>query len=193
MSFKYYDNNPDKFYEDTVHVDMGEFYQAFLPLVRAGGKILDVGCGSGRDLQKFKNLGYELVGIDASNEMVKKAKALSGVEVLNLKFSEITWDNEFDGLWASASLLHVPISEISNTLKLLWKSLKKSSPFFMSFKYGDRQYEKDGRIFQNFTEKTIEPILTNIQDLNLRKMWRTVDKRKNRSDEFWLNIIVDRL
>ena len=98
MSFGYYDKNPDKFYEDTVHVDMGEFYQAFLPLVREGGKILDVGCGSGRDLQKFKNLGYEVIGIDASIEMVKKAKVLSGVEVLNLKFTEIHWENEFDAV-----------------------------------------------------------------------------------------------
>ena len=193
MSFKYYDNNPDKFYEDTVHVDMGEFYQAFLPLVRAGGKILDVGCGSGRDLQKFKNLGYELVGIDASNEMVKKAKALSGVEVLNLKFSEITWDNEFDGLWASASLLHVPISEIPNTLKLLWKSLKKSSPFFMSFKYGEISYIKNERHFQNYTEVTIEPILDNLEDHKIEKIWTTADKRFNRKGENWLNLILTKV
>ena len=193
MSFKYYDNNPDKFYEDTVHVDMGEFYQAFLPLVRAGGKILDVGCGSGRDLQKFKNLGYELVGIDASNEMVKKAKALSGVEVLNLKFSEITWDNEFDGLWASASLLHVPISEIPNTLKLLWKSLKKSSPFFMSFKYGEISYIKNERHFQNYTEVTIEPILDNLEDHKIEKIWTTADKRLNRKGENWLNLILTKV
>ena len=125
--------------------------------------------------------------------MVKKARQLTNGVVLKAKFADVAWEDEFDGLWASASLLHVPVNNIPHVLQKLWKALRKSSPFFMSFKYGDRQYEKDGRIFQNFTEKTIEPILTNIEDLNLRKMWRTVDKRKNRSDEFWLNIIVDKL
>lgn len=193
MSFDYYDKNPEKFYEDTVHVDMGEFYQAFLPLVRDRGKILDVGCGSGRDLQKFKNLGYEVIGIDASIEMVKKAKALSRVEVLNLKFAEITWENEFDGLWASASLLHVPATEISNTLKLLWKSLKRSSPFFMSFKYGANSYRKNDRYFQNYTEVTVEPILENLENHKVEKIWTTADKRLNREGENWLNLILTKV
>ena len=193
MSFDYYDKNPEKFYEDTVHVDMGEFYQAFLPLVRDRGKILDVGCGSGRDLQKFKNLGYEVIGIDASIEMVKKAKALSRVEVLNLKFAEITWENEFDGLWASASLLHVHATEISNTLKLLWKSLKRSSPFFMSFKYGANSYTKNDRYFQNYTEVTVEPILENLENHKVEKIWTTADKRLNREGENWLNLILTKV
>ena len=193
MSFDYYDKNPDKFYQDTVHVDMGEFYQIFLPLVRDGGKILDVGCGSGRDLRKFKNLGYEPVGIDASIEMVKKAKALSEVEVLNLKFSEITWEHEFDGLWASASLLHVPVNEIPNTIKLLWKSLKRSSPFFMSFKYGENSYTKNERHFQNYTEVTIEPILDNLEEHKVEEIWVTADKRANRQDENWLNLVLTKV
>ena len=193
MSFEYYDKNPDKFYGDTVHVDMGEFYQAFLPFVRDGGKILDVGCGSGRDLQKFKNLGYEPVGIDASIEMVKKAKALSGVKVLNLNFNEITWENEFDGLWASASLLHVPVTEISNTIKLLWESLKRNSPFFMSFKYGANSYTKNDRHFQNYTEVTVKPILDNLEDHKVEKIWTTADKRFNRKGENWLNLILTKV
>ena len=193
MSFEYYDKNPDKFYGDTVHVDMEEFYQAFLPLVRDGGKILDVGCGSGRDLQKFKNLGYEVIGIDASVEMVKKAKALSGVEVLNLKFAEINWEDEFDGLWASASLLHVPITEISSTIELLWNSLKISSPFFMSFKYGANSYTKNDRHFQNYTEVTVEPILKNLKDYKVEKIWITADKRLNREGENWLNLILTKV
>ena len=172
---------------------MGEFYQAFLPLVREGGKILDVGCGSGRDLQKFKNLGYEVIGIDASIEMVKKAKALSGEKVLNLKFNEITWENEFDGIWASASLLHVPVNEISNTIKLLWKSLKRSSPFFMSFKYGENSYTKNERHFQNYTEVTVEPILDNLEEHKVEKIWTTADKRLNRKGENWLNLILTKV
>ena len=190
MSFKYYDEHADKFFNDTVHVNMNEFYEAFLPLVKKEGRILDIGCGSGRDIKAFLDRGFDVVGFDASDEMVKKARQLTNGVVLKAKFADVAWEDEFDGLWASASLLHVPVDNIPPVLQKLWKALRKSSPFFMSFKYGDRQYEKDGRIFQNFTEKTIEPILTNIEDLNLRKMWRTVDKRKNRSDEFWLNIIV---
>ena len=193
MSFKYYDEHADKFFNDTVHVNMNEFYEAFLPLVKKKGRILDIGCGSGRDIKAFLERGFDVVGFDASDEMVKKARQLTKGVVLKAKFADVAWEDEFDGLWACASLLHVPVNNIPHVLQKLWRTLRKSSPFFMSFKYGDRQYEKDGRIFQNFTEKTIEPILTNIEDLNLRKMWRTVDKRKNRSDEFWLNIIVDKL
>ena len=75
MSFKYYDEHADKFFNDTVHVNMNEFYEAFLPLVKKEGRILDIGCGSGRDIKAFLDRGFDVVGFDASYEMVKKASS----------------------------------------------------------------------------------------------------------------------
>ncbi len=57
MSFEYYNENADKFFNDTVNVDMKEFHQAFLSMVKRGGKILDIGCGSGRDMRGFFRKG----------------------------------------------------------------------------------------------------------------------------------------
>ena len=85
------------------------------------------------------------------------------------------------------------IDEISNTIKLLWKSLKRSSPFFMSFKYGENSYTKNERHFQNYTEVTVEPILDNLEEHKVEKIWTTADKRLNRKGENWLNLILTKV
>ena len=190
MSYEYYNENADKFFNDTVNIDMGEFYKVFFPLVKKGGKILDVGCGSGRDMKSFLANGFDVVGFDASDEMVKKARELTRGHVIKSQFSNITWEDEFDGVWASASLLHVPAEELPCILEKLWRALKREGAFFMSFKYGDKQYQKDGRHFQNFTEVTINPFLEGLKNLNIIKKWKTVDKRIDRSGELWLNLIA---
>ena len=81
MSADYYDDNAQSFYDSTVDVDMVGFYCKFLPLVGAEGRILDLGCGSGRDTKYFVDLGYKVDAIDASKEMVRLASIKSGLEV----------------------------------------------------------------------------------------------------------------
>ena len=73
----------------------------------AEGRILDLGCGSGRDTKYFVDLGYKVNAIDASKEMVRLASIKSGLEVKHMSFELFSPDLQYDGIWACASLLHV--------------------------------------------------------------------------------------
>jgi len=75
--------------------------------ISAGGRILDAGCGSGRDSLAFMRKGYQVVSIDASGEMVAAASRLTGQSAVLMRFDEVAFDGEFDADWACASLLHV--------------------------------------------------------------------------------------
>jgi 2-polyprenyl-3-methyl-5-hydroxy-6-metoxy-1,4-benzoquinol methylase len=86
-------------------------YRPFLALLKPGARILDAGCGSGRDLKAFSERGYQVVGLDASELMVRLAREHSDQQVHHLAFQEVTYKEEFDGIWACASLLHVPWRE----------------------------------------------------------------------------------
>ena len=85
---KYYDDNARLYYEDTVAADMSEVYQPFLDLLPAEAKVLDAGCGSGRDSLFFRNLGFEVEAFDASEAMVRLSSELLGQEVKLLRFEE---------------------------------------------------------------------------------------------------------
>ena len=72
--------------------------------------ILDLGCGPGRDLAVFRDLGYVAVGLEGADEFVRMAREHSGCEVLHQDFLELDLGNEqFDGVFANASLFHVPV------------------------------------------------------------------------------------
>ena len=129
MSIEYYNKNSQKFFDDTVNIEMTAFYDQFLPLVKDKGKILDVGCGSGRDVKAFNSLGYNSIGIDASKELVAKANSIIQGKIFFMKYLDIECVNEFDGIWACASLLHEDLNNIENVIQKLWKSLRVNSPF----------------------------------------------------------------
>ena len=78
----YYDDHASEFIADTLSVDMEEVYKPFLSRVPPGGRILDAGCGSGRDMLAFHNKGYDVVSTDASAKMVEMAKLLTPKEAL---------------------------------------------------------------------------------------------------------------
>ena len=100
-------------------------------------------------------------------------------------FQEVDFKEEFDGIWASASLLHVPSQELKNVLVKLYQSLKSGGVFYASFKYGDFDGERNGRYFHNLTEETAEEA-----GFKVEKMWITGDVREGREDEKWINILV---
>ena len=103
---------------------MSSHYNEFLSEIPKNGTLLDAGCGSGRDTLNFKKLGFNVVSIDGSEEMCKIASKYIGDDVLHMQFQDITLEDCFDGIWASASLLHVPSDEIEMVLKQFKKSLK---------------------------------------------------------------------
>ena len=185
----YYDENGQEFFNGTVDTDMSSHYDKFLALIPDNASILDAGCGSGRDTLKFKSLGYEVTAIDGSEKMCELASRHSGVNVKHMQFQEIEVEDCFDGIWASASLLHVPSDELEDVLERLKMSLKKDGIFYASFKLGDFEGERNGRFFNDFTEDTARKLFENAR-FEIIRTWLTNDARPERQNEKWVNILV---
>ena len=189
MNENFYDLNAKEFFENTVNVDMSPHYNEFLKMIPENGHILDAGCGSGRDTYMFKSFGYEVTSFDGSLEMCKLASEYTGQEVLCLQFQEIDFEPIFDGIWALASLLHVPSDEIEMVLNRLKDSLKSNGVMYASFKYGNFEGERNGRYFNDFTEETIKELFSKI-GFEINKTWISNDARKGRENEKWVNILA---
>lgn len=186
---EYYNNNADTFFEGSVGADMSYMRDKFISYVPKGATILDAGCGSGRDSKTFLDAGYEVTAFDASSEMCKRAAQHIGKEVLNLCFEDMTFDDEFDAIWACASLLHVPVDELPEIMKKMNKALKDSGIMYASFKYGDGTKMRGDRMFSDFNEKSVVPIFENA-GFSILVDEVSTDCRPGRDDEKWINVIA---
>lgn len=174
-STEYYDKNTQEFYDRTVNHDMSESYNAFLSLLPTQANILDAGCGPGRDTRYFINKGHQVTAFDASIEMVKFSTKITGQSTLHLKLQDIAFQNQFDGVWANASLLHVPFNELKTTFKKLNEALKSSGILYASFKYGNEiERIAEGRTFYDINEAKITPYLEGLFDVI--EIWQHEDK-----------------
>ena len=95
---EYYERNALKFFEDTVRVEMSPLHERFLAGIPPGGRILDAGCGSGRDSKRFAELGYRVAAFDASPAMANLATEHCGSDVSVRTFAEIDEDSAYDGI-----------------------------------------------------------------------------------------------
>jgi len=186
----FYNKNAQAYFESTVELDMSRLYAPFLERLRPGAKVLDAGCGSGRDSLFFKSQGFKVTAFDASEEMVRLASQLLGQPVLHMTFEDLNLPDEYDGIWACASLLHVERTQLPAVIAELAKYLKPGGVFYMSFKYGNEEYWKDGRYFNCLDEDHLLTILQNLPELTVEGMFITTDVRPDRKVERWLNAYV---
>lgn len=189
----YYNVNATSFFNDTVNVDMTSLYNKFIPLIEAQGSILDAGCGSARDSLYFKTKGFNVHSFDASEVLAEKASQLLQQNVEVTTFQEFQSSIQFDGIWACASLLHVPKEELSNSIANLAMYLKVSGIFYMSFKYGDTERQHNGRNFTDVDETVLSELLKNTPELTLKETWITGDARPGRDAEKWLNVLLTKV
>ncbi|MBN2885897.1 MAG: class I SAM-dependent methyltransferase, partial [Chromatiaceae bacterium] len=119
MTIGYYDTHATAFFAETVEVDMGALHARFLARLEPGARILDAGCGSGRDARAFRARGYAVTAFDASPTLAALASAHCGCAVEVLRFEDVSWRECFDGIWACASLLHVPLAGLPEVLRRL--------------------------------------------------------------------------
>ncbi len=136
----HYDDSADSFWEGTRDHDVSQNYAALLDAIEGTPpfSILDFGCGPGRDLAYFASLGHEAVGLDGSERFVAMAREHARCEVLHQDFLALALPaNRFDGIFANASLFHVPRAELPRVLRELHDALKPRGVFFSSNPRGD--------------------------------------------------------
>ena len=189
----YYNKNSEEYFNSTLNVDMTNTYKAFLKLLPKGGKILDLGCGSGRDSMNFMKLGYEVTAVDGSKELAKKASALLGKEVIASTFEELELKEKFHGIWACASLLHIKREDLKTVLNNLYNNLDDNGVFYMSFKYGEKEYVDDkNRYFNCFTDESIISFINENTKYNILGLYITEDKLGRVNEVKWVNLICNK-
>jgi len=188
-SIEFYNKNAADYFDQTVILDMQESLDRFTELLPEGGSILDLGCGSGRDSAYFMSCGFDVTAMDASEEMCSLASIHIGQDVLQMTFAEMDFDKVFDGIWACASLLHVPSNEIEEILSKVIKSMKRNGILFMSFRYGEFEGERDGRYYTDYQTRTLKELIAKYEELDLIEIKKSEDVRPNKVN-LWINALI---
>ena len=190
LTLDYYNRNAQRFTGDTLEVEFSNIQDSFLTLLPPGALILDFGCGSGRDSRYFLQKGYQVEACDGSEEMVKAAAQNAGIPVKKMLFSELDEENRYDGIFACASILHVPSKELPDIITRMKKAVKTGGILYISFKYGTFEGIRNGRYFTDLTEKSLQAILDEVRGLEISRTGITGDARPGRGDEKWLNVLL---
>lgn len=193
-TIQYYESHAEEFASNTKDVDMGSIRSRLLSYIPKGGRILDFGCGTGRDAKAFLDLGYDVTAIDGSEAMCQIAHTLTGLPIRCLDFRKYVpaLDEAYDGIWACASLLHLRRDELIPVMCSLCQALQPEGAFYVSFKYGSFEGEKNGRYFTDFTLEGFSEFVTKVHELQVIEYWITMDVRNVYANERWLNILLKR-
>ncbi|MGH7809418.1 MAG: class I SAM-dependent methyltransferase, partial [Candidatus Binatia bacterium] len=142
ITLNHYNRHAENFWQGTQTHDVSQNRDALLGGLCGPGpfRILDFGCGPGRDLKFFRDMGHEAIGLEGSESFVEKARQYSGCEVWLQDFLRLNLPGEFfDGIFANASLFHVPSQELPRILKQLSATLKIGGVLFSSNPRGENQ------------------------------------------------------
>ncbi len=215
-NLQFYEDHATDYAAKFDFFDLSEFRQRFITElestrdVRASSftnnriSILDAGCGTGRDAYEFVKKGYAVTAIDASPAMLRECRrklrdaqdkpenpkmkeAAAASRWFEITFDEIRFRNEFAGVWAAASLLHIPSEQIEEILLKLFQALKPNGVLFMSFKYGRGEHERDARFYSYHGRKDIRAFLREIPGAEEIDVWISDAAGKNlsRAKQWW--------
>lgn len=191
-TINYYDTHAAQYFAHTHAADLASSWDRFLSYIPRGGRIIDIGSGSGRDMKYFSSKGYQTEGLDASAAMCQRAAQYTGLPVTHSEMQDWRPRHLYDGIWLCASLLHLTENEILKFMQTACQALTAAGIVFISAKQGiPTGYDQEGRYFTDFSEEMIRRITCNTRELVLREQWYTKDKL-NRGDITWVNLICQR-
>jgi SAM-dependent methyltransferase len=188
-TLSFYENHAREFYASTANLKADNLYVPFLKELSPGSRILDAGCGSGRDAKAFKAKGFAVEAVDASPELARLASRLIGQTCQIASFQQIDFRSEFDGIWACASIIHVPGTEIKEVLRRLARALKPNGILYVSLKEGHgEKVLTDGRLFNYYTSAEFRQLLTADGLFEIVDIWKS--KALDSSGQTWLNFLA---
>jgi len=202
-TISWYDNNAEKYASDTDSVTFEGTAQEFLSKLQPNPKVLDAGCGSGRDTATLSELGAEVIGIDLSSGLIQVAKAKKPhLTFVHGSFLDIPFpDNSFDGVWSHASLVHLDtLDEVKTALQEFNRVLKSGGCLYVLVKkqtgtdktavVTDSLSNHD-RFFRYYTEDELAELLK-ITGYKLDSML-TEDDVHGRDEVKWIKIFAQKI
>lgn len=189
-SIEYYNKYAAKIYEDTVDMDVTDLMHQFLKELEEGDTILDLGCGSGRDSLIMYDMGYDVTPLDASEEMCKLAEIHTGLDVLQITYEDMEFEDVFDGIWACNSLIHVPKNEMPEILCRICDALCSRGVLYLSVEKGDFEGFRGERYFCDYTMESLTAMVERTGLFEIIKTWETEDVRASHPDTMWVNMLA---
>jgi len=193
-TLRHYDENAASFWEGTCDHDVSQNYEAFLSTLPQGKKlnILELGCGPGRDVLFFKKLGHEVEGLDGSIELCKMARSYTGCTIYQQDFLELNLQSEkYHGIFANASLFHVPRQEMVRVLKDLHSALKPEGILFSSNPRGDVEGWMGNRYGTYMEFSYFEGVLQKADFQVLKHYYRPKDQPFE--EQCWLAVVSQKV
>ena len=185
----FYNQKAKSFAEGTTFVDFKETQNKFINVL-CGKRVLDFGCGAGRDSKYFVEAGLDVVAIDGSAELCQIAERYAGIPVQQMLFQELNEQNRYDGIWACSSILHLTKKELKSVFKKMLDALTDNGIIYTSFKYGEFEGERNGRYFTDFTYESFFEFIRDMKGIAIEEYWYTGDVRPGREDQKWLNLLL---
>jgi len=192
-NLEYYNKKATEYTKSTLYVDFTEIQEWFTSYLDKGSLILDFGCGSGRDSLAFLKMGYKVEPMDGSPIFCSIAENVTHLKIKNLRFTQLNERRKYDGVWACASLLHVPFKDLPSIFAKINLALKKSGIVYCSFKYGNFEGVRNGRYFTDLTEEKFDKLIYDEDLFDIIETKVTSDVRKGRESEKWLNVILKKV
>lgn len=188
---KFYENNAEEYARRTLGADMSSLQSRFLNLLPPGSRILDAGCGSGRDLRTFVERGYRPVGIDASGALIDIARQYSHAPCFEMRIEDMVFDEEFDGVWACASLLHFQKGSLGGALFRIHRALVRDGLFFATVQEGNGERTgADGRYFAYYQLTEFTNFVSTARFV-IEDAWSSKDVLgRGSAQPTWLNVMA---
>ncbi|MBM6751642.1 class I SAM-dependent methyltransferase [Mediterraneibacter glycyrrhizinilyticus] len=189
MMSEYYEINAKQYAAATFSADMSEQYRRFLPLLKEGVRILDVGSGSGRDACCFQKMGYQVTALEPSKNLCREIRKVFPGEVICSDIQNYRPRERYDGIWACASFLHLQEEEVLCFFEKIDLYLNDNGIVYLSGKNGiPTGKAEDGRYFLEFTEGLVEKILVVNERVRMEELWYTGDV-SGRDGFRWMNVM----
>jgi SAM-dependent methyltransferase len=196
-TISYYDKNSSQYYQQTAFINISDIYHEFEDHIPRGSLILDAGCGVGRDTRYFIKHGYRVVSFDASEEMVKLCRQYPFAYCLHRSFSEVSFTEEFDAVWACASLVHLSDTKLQEAICQISNAAKPGGIIYFSLKMrkNDEKISEEvieGRHFYYYSFDEITKITEQRLSLSLRKTWTNNSRKQTDSTGQWTNFLYQK-
>lgn len=189
-TIEYFNEKAEKCFLDAFTITERTNQDHFLSFLKPGARILDFGCGSGRDTAYFREKGFDVTPADGSEGMCRFASEYLKTPVRLLEFNELDEEEVYDGIYASASIMHLEYEKLVEVFPKMIRALKSNGIIYVSFKYGEEDGFLGKRYYCYMNEERFGKMIGQFEALAIEEQGIFGNEHPGQMDFRWLWAIL---